>query len=361
MKRKKAQLEVGFNWIYILIAGAVILMFFLGIVIRQKVVSEQKLSATVLQKIEGIFTGAGLSEKTVNVVEIPELTLVFTCDNETGYSDYAVKGTGVKSETPWQPVFAPKEVTSKRIVTWTLEWKMPFKVINYLFISAPNIKYYIFSDIYVLPEQFNWKDVTDLSEVRYDGEDQVRLVFFNQQPEVPRALENLPDEKVTAVEFSGNGATFFQKEKYLGVYRFRQIGEAPLIKSFPLEEEFNNANIFAAIFSTDPDEYKCNLRKGFRRLEILLEIYQERTAKINDYYRSLPNQATNPDANCGRIIHENQFENMKTLASDCAQRVELICVGISDWCPFGDTGPCYGEYIAERNIVLNNNDCAVIY
>ena len=90
MRRKKGQISIGFHWIYILIAGAIILMFFIGLAVRQKAVAEEKISATVVRTLEGILTGAGLSEQTTHYTELPELEISFNCDDE-GYSDYAIR------------------------------------------------------------------------------------------------------------------------------------------------------------------------------------------------------------------------------------------------------------------------------
>jgi len=353
MRRKKAQLQVGFNWIYILIAGAVILMFFLLLLIKQKVVSEQKLSATVLRKIEGIFTGAGLSEKTVNIVEVPELTLVFTCDNETDYSDYAVKGTGVKSETPWQPVFAPKEITSKKMITWTLEWKMPFKIINYLLVSAPNIKYFIFSDEYVLPEQFNWDCVgagcslKDIGGIKYNNEDQIRLVFPDDtivRNTLPLEIAQLDDEKVTAVSFSSLSITFYEK---IGD-SFKPIGKSPLLSSFSID----NPNRYGAIFTTDPDIYKCNLKKSFKRMEMINNIYSGRILDIKNILGVIK-----PDGFCFGAIGDELigstgfFSNMQLLIDSCKNTIEPFCINVKT--PAGE--------IESKNEILNEYDCPVIY
>lgn len=82
-----------FHWIYIIVAGAAILLFFIGFVTRQQGAAEQQLSLSVTQKLDGIFTGAALSEQTVNVIDVPQLEFFFTCDDE-GISEYQVGKRG---------------------------------------------------------------------------------------------------------------------------------------------------------------------------------------------------------------------------------------------------------------------------
>ena len=67
---KSGQVQITFNWIYILIAGAVILLFFVGIVVKQKVVSEERLATDVVDILDSIFTAAGVSSKTKIFIDL---------------------------------------------------------------------------------------------------------------------------------------------------------------------------------------------------------------------------------------------------------------------------------------------------
>ena len=67
-KGKRAAIEVQFNWIFILIIGGIILMFFFGIVKSQKTVSEKKISGTVRRDMRAILTGSGISAGTASLI-----------------------------------------------------------------------------------------------------------------------------------------------------------------------------------------------------------------------------------------------------------------------------------------------------
>ena len=91
-KTKKGQIQVTFNWFYVLIAGGVILLFFFGIVMKQQKVSEENLAYDVVRIMESIFTGAGVSEKTKNFIDtsgLVDYTLYFNCDE--GTTDFGIK------------------------------------------------------------------------------------------------------------------------------------------------------------------------------------------------------------------------------------------------------------------------------
>src|SRR3989344_3370187 len=92
---KKGQIEVTFNWVYVLIAGAVIILFFVGIAVKQKASSERALSSDVVRIMESIFTSAGVSEKTKNIIDVSglsEYTLQFSCSD--GVSEFGVTEIG---------------------------------------------------------------------------------------------------------------------------------------------------------------------------------------------------------------------------------------------------------------------------
>src|SRR3989338_3659037 len=98
---KQAQIEVTFNWIYILIAGTVILLFFIGIAMKQKLSSEQQLSGDIVRTLQSIFTAASVSEKTKNTIDISGLqdyTFYFRC--QEGTSEYGIiKNQQTKQDT----------------------------------------------------------------------------------------------------------------------------------------------------------------------------------------------------------------------------------------------------------------------
>lgn len=324
-RQKQGQISIGFHWIYILIAGVIILLFFVGVVVRQKAVSEERISATVVQKLDGIFTGAGLSEQTTQVVEVPEMEISFTCDEE-GYSDYSIGR--VNRETPFQPIFSAKGIESSRLLTWTLEWMMPFKVANYLFITAPNIRYYLVYDsnnlaskswaqeaFLSLPEKL--QEEMSIEELAVDGyanllnknDDKVRFVFFGDvfEGDVPSALRGMADQDVTAVWFTGSiekgVVAFYRKQGEVW-----NDGNSTIVMG---SYSTDNPNFYAAIFAEDKTQYECNLRKAFRRLEILGEVYLERALDL----QYLPSCTIRPV----------NFNDLITRARQCSREISQEC------------------------------------
>ncbi len=131
-KKKRGVIEVQFNWIFILIIGAVILLFFFGIVRTQKTVSEKKISITVKRDIRAILTGAGVSTGTTSLVEVPKTQIDFDCE---GYS--------IQKTSPIKTLvsFSPDSIYDIKLMLWALDWNIGYRITNFLYITSPNIRY----------------------------------------------------------------------------------------------------------------------------------------------------------------------------------------------------------------------------
>ena len=71
MKNKKA-FEVQFNWIFVLIAGAAILILVSFIIFKQKNLSESSSNSLALRSIESVISGTSVSTDTSSLIEVPD-------------------------------------------------------------------------------------------------------------------------------------------------------------------------------------------------------------------------------------------------------------------------------------------------
>src|SRR3989344_3501184 len=117
----KGQLSMPFHWIYVLLAGGVILFFFIGIAARQKTSSEEQLSVTLAQKLDGIFTGAAQTKQTFEAIDLPELDLYFFCEDDS--ASYSVGRNGAGRGLPFQPIFSAQRVQADPRMN---VWSVPF-------------------------------------------------------------------------------------------------------------------------------------------------------------------------------------------------------------------------------------------
>ena len=271
---RRAQIQVTFNWVFILIAGAVILLFFIGIVVKQKDISEQRLNEDVVRVMGSIFTGAGVSEKTKH--EIPtsglaDYTFYFNC--EEGVSYYGIKGQPSRIEDEIMPMFSPREIKTTKMLTLSLPYKMPYKTADLLFVTSENTQYYLtgsgdgfWEEFTNSTEGFNVEYVpsVNLADVNPGMNYQVRIIDLDGNKvldggSVPENLLRYDDDKVTAVSFvAAQMVDYFIKDDNL--WKKTNINHVPIIS---LGGERDAAK-YAAIFAADDKLYNCNMQKAFQ-------------------------------------------------------------------------------------------------
>lgn len=308
---KSGQIQVTFNWIFILIVGAIILTFFTWIVINQQSTAEKQIAGNVVKIMDTIFTGAGVSENTKNLIDssgLADYTLTFDCSD--GVGEFGIKDKGVGSQNNIIPIFAPLEIKSPRLITWSLPYMLPFKGSDLLFITSPNTKYYLagMNDDFMTEFIEEAEDFGNVERViDYQGIDpgdafQVRIVdngggiILSQN--VPLKLRELEDDKVTAVVISGDSVSYYQKD---GTSWSNQ-GSADIVS---LNKELDAAK-YAAIFAGSPDVYKCSMGKAFERLSYVTKVQQAKLEDLEVHY-----QSREPTGLCMGYISANEESNLK--------------------------------------------------
>ena len=134
----KKAITVQFNWVFVLIAGALILMFFGSIIMKQKSLSELTTAEDTVFKLEKKLSvslrGIGKSEE----MKFQDRELRITCDE--------IMSGKASSTAIVDPVFAPDTVKGDRLITLTKAFYMPFHVTNFLYITSSSVRYIIVYD-----------------------------------------------------------------------------------------------------------------------------------------------------------------------------------------------------------------------
>jgi hypothetical protein len=383
MKSKSAQIQVTFNWIYIMIAGAMILLFFIGIIVKEKAASEERLSAEVVDIMESIFTGASLSEKTKNFIDtsgLVDYTLYFDCD--AGVSEFGLSGYSYYVSDSVNPLFAPLELSSTRLVLWSLPYRLPFKVIDFLFVTSANTKYFLVgNDVSFINEfnnatetdnsmlKINWEQLFDLNDLDPGGNFQVRIVDLDGTnvdvgKPLPEKLLAMGDKKVTAVSFGKLGVNtvdYYQKEGSV----WKKLNDNP-IRILSIDEERDAAK-YGAIFSGSPESYQCNMMKAFKKLDKLIAVYGGekmseniggKLAEIVEFYESNPETSLTTEC-LGYLTtyDENVYTSLRSM-----QNQIKTCLVFQ-----GEQGKCFdlithADTLRKANRILSETgDCISLY
>ena len=282
--KKRGLIELHFNWIFILIAGAIIFVFFINIVNKQKDLSEIKTSATIVTSLESILTGAQVSTDTINIVDLPRVDIGFECNRYfIGAVPKQIKGN---------VIFAPSLLKGKKLITWALDWNMPYRVTNFLYLTDPQLRYLIVHDgntlamaakIYdELPQEMNKELIGNLNDFNNKNNYKVKFIFLTTPSNTALTkLSNMANEDVTAIRLTDIGTSniipntgtieFFQKKE--NVWESKKT-------TYYLKKE----SLFGAIFADDVDVYDCVMKKAFKKLNLVSKIYSERSKELSINY-----------------------------------------------------------------------------
>ena len=383
MKTKSAQIQVTFNWIYIMIAGAMILLFFIGIIVKEKAASEERLSAEVVEIMESIFTGASLSEKTKNFIDtsgLVDYTLYFDCD--AGVSEFGLQGYSYYASDSVNPLFAPLELSTSRLVLWSLPYRLPFKVIDFLFVTSANTKYFLVGNDPNFINEFNdatdtdnpllklnWEQLFDLNDIDPGGNFQVRIVDLDGTTvdvgkPLPEKLLTMGDKKVTAISFGKLGANtvdFYQKSGQV----WKKLNPNP-IRILSIDQERDAAK-YGAIFAGSLEGYQCNMMKAFKKLDKLVAVYggekmsENIGGKLEDiveFYESNPETSLTTEClNYLTTYDENVYTSLRSM-----QNQIKTCLVFQ-----GEQGKCFdlithADTLRKTNQILSETgDCISLY
>lgn len=345
LRNRKGQVESQFNWIFILIAGAVILMFFVGVVMRQKAISETKISETVMTDLQSIFTGGSVSTGTSQLIETPKIEIGFDCAN------YYLNGVTKPVEN--LIIFSPTRVEGRNVLTWTLDYNMPYKVTNFLYITSPEVRYiFVGQDTWLrkmnatLPKEMNKEFYTigdydpTVNGIQDKNNYKVRIIFRGTIPRVPSNLEDMGKD-LTALEIQGNILTFHE---YVGGDFDRQGTDDTYTVDIPGHHE---PSLYGAIFADDVEMYDCMMQKALKRAYFVSRVYAQRNRNLSEFF-----DATN--SYCGIYeMNPDSFDIYSESIKDVYENFESLTAspGITET----------AQEITFQNKVLLQKSCPLIY
>lgn len=270
----KRGFELQFHWIFVLIAGALILTFFFNVAYKQKDISQQKLQLTLITDVEDIFTGAVLSKETAQSLPVPPQGIAFECTETCDCRfriDTAVKEFGDKA------IFAPALLKDQNLIVWAVGLKLPYRTTNLLYITNPNIKYYFVYDetkkqlldetTKTIPPLIEYEKITmgQMAGIKEQDYQHTKFVLFDVSP--TSLDDSFKRASASAIKIDQNGVTFYEKSGL-------QFTPVKILSYAGMP------SIYAAIFAEDATMYECGLRTAFRKLSYISKIYAERAAEL---------------------------------------------------------------------------------
>ena len=252
----KKGIEITFNWIFVIIAGSVLLMFFLFFAWKQiglfNKLGINEVVSTLNNEIDSFSIGISLNK----VVELPKgVDIEFKCGE--------VLFKGARKDT-LHLIYADGNFREK-FNLWTNAWIFPFKIDNLYYATNLNNKFYIIGNenfFFNIPDKFPKSNSLN-QEIKKDD----IIIDFGNSNLQARFREN----KVLVIDNSRNMITFYPENKK--------------------EEFYGEEMIYGAMFSSY-EEYSCLKKKALERLEIISNLYKKKAGllKLNSKCNFLYNE-----------------------------------------------------------------------
>ncbi len=285
----KKGIGITFNWVFAVIAGGIIFMFFVGFAAENMDLFGKLTAMRVSEELNSAFSGLKTTLVSTSISFDRDINLEFKCDGER---EKLIVGWRSGRNLYDNLVFSPEEMEGSEFLLMTKSWKVPYRVDNFIFISDD--RDYCLENPPVdfgndLPDDF--KDLLlDIDTVpSCNGE---KIIFENGV--APNFCKDDSDIKVYYSTLVNSG------ERYGGICPKNSI-DTPL--AF-----FGDAMIYAAIFG---DQFECLYPLIEEKLRIMSEVYKNKAIKVraNDMVDEIENLATIGDIDYYYETVETQNKN----------------------------------------------------
>lgn len=274
----KAQISVQFNWIFIIIIGGIILLFFLTVIKSQVKEADYELAGDILRSLDTIIKTSEQKPASINIIKIPNVPLNFVC--EPGLSYYNI-GSGGQNDITYDIIFAQKKMSGKTLISWTQSWDVPFRIATFQYLTTRNTRFIVVDDnndldddsianeLYdMLPGNISKELILQGGDVIDYNYDHYRIIQFKNYIHEG----DIPDpelvQKIT-----------IEAEEGLDSYGEITFEDEVVDKKVNFVKK---AALFGAIFSENADYYECTMDKAYDRLDLLMELNNDTVTTISD-------------------------------------------------------------------------------
>lgn len=326
---QKAQVSNQFNWLFVAIAGGVILLFFLFIITQMQAAGEAKLQAVVLGNMDAILTGSQVSPNTLNRIESTgRLQFDITCRD--GNSRMSVPSTFSEVDLARKIIFTPGSIGSQELYIYVIPIDSPMRVDNAIHFSDSRMFFLVFNAstdsrlqaaYNAIPEGIP-KASTAIIEDRVRSYNKI-IITSNSAPPATLAYPGVGYNNLLRME--ANWITINNSGYYIATKTARD-------NNFGVSEKVAEpgANPLHVMFSKDKEFYLCTMEKLKERIQIVAKIHETRARNIATYELPSTDPCINPlnDAanNFGDLyINPTDTTAISNLQSINEQLIRLGC------------------------------------
>jgi hypothetical protein len=288
---KKGMLGEQFNWIFVIVAGVMLLTFFIVFTVKYINLQEDRMDVDVARSLSLRFFGLAQSHAAGGLIIDDteggaysfnpghDVQLRYTCLGDVG--EIVINGNEefARMKVTEEIVFAPTAMSISSIDTWVYPWNHPFFVSNFIFLSPPERTYYFIGDHATLSNfdmyskvQFNVQPETNLNSIISDLKGDGRVVIFQNGGNpgsytsgLIQLTEKFKFFSALYVDLTNEQVYFFKEDEWSGALPYYSFVDEAGVS--------NDALLYSAIFSDSDLTYECGLNKAMKRLQTVSVIY----------------------------------------------------------------------------------------
>lgn len=304
---KKASIDVQFNWIFVLIIGALIIVFFISVMKTSEKSSTKTTYQSISLDLKNIFSQTELDIRNSRTIKLPNIVLNFNCE------DFEVEKSSSFQEIKYKTIFSPNKILGREILTYTKPYNMPYPVDYFVFMTSNQIRYnFVKCDdsvsgcetlqkelIKMLPVNSTVKKINAVDDnIKDDNYYKERFIFIGTAPTSSddlSKLSKLNDKDVTAIyiqDVNMNTGTFSYYEK-----------NGNSFESLTTQHSYLGIEMLAGAVISDPELYDCNVNKTLSKFKILTTLYSNRTNAFKKEYSKYLSNIGDPGLDCFQMYN----------------------------------------------------------
>ncbi|MBS3095698.1 hypothetical protein J4231_03385 [Candidatus Woesearchaeota archaeon] len=305
--RKRGMSDV-FKYILVLIGGIALLIFFISFGLKGAKLIKNVNAIEMSETLNDYFNAMNPSENLVTNAEInSKIAMNFP---ECGYISVSTDGQNIENSARYSHIIFSPGVLSGNTNIWVREWKYPFRIANFFYLTPRNMKIYLVGNSNLvnelscnvnnanprqaavscpsnaIDERFNVEKITsaDTNFIREHGNSM--FVFFNSQAPVAG------NAKVKSIK-AENCEDKDDDDECKGIVNF---GDRQMFF-------VGKAMLYGAIFSEDSKNYECGFEMAMERLKLVSGVYNEKRLMM-----------TKLRPNCGRYSFSTSIDTSSLMS-----------------------------------------------
>ena len=265
---KKAFSSQLFNWIFIIIAGSLLLIFFVRFAFQQTQIFGEKGSVELISSLEDQLEAFSISETSSKIISLGYNTNL-EIDCERIVNENIPKRTNLI-------IFSPSKLSGKSVAAWTRKWEFPYQLSNVFYLTNENSRYLLIYDkeSFERVSKFDFPSSFNLQKINFDNLNlddlaantknlqNLNLIYFTKIQRPTEILNKFKNLNLVEIDLKLNEVKIFNKD---GTSETSYFLEEPIL--------------FGAIFGSE--NFNCIKDKALSKLDLVTEVYLKKASYLS--------------------------------------------------------------------------------